>query len=553
MKPFKSALNLEQGGHTSVPRNSFDMGYHTMFTSPAGLLLPTYIQDVQPGDFLKLDVANFTRTMPVNTAAFSRLKEITKFYFVPYRLLWQNFNQFYTGVSDITTSYTPQTGIPSTVPYLTIDNIISILQDGSLDMFGMPRSKFVERLLDLCGYPVSNDSSRPTLDMYLAIKNHNTQTGKPQPIFNMFRLLAYQRIFFDFYRNTDYTANEPTAYNVDNLAGGASPATPQLRRIFEPRYSLWHKDRITSVKPSPLSLMQSNGTVAAVSGEGISDAGYLWCQSQYTCLKSFVADSTAVVNISKLRATMAYDRLARLTMLSPKTYEAQLKAQFGVTPDNCDYCSVRYLGSYDSTINIGEVTASAAGETGTGSKSVLGQLAGKGIASGERNGVIKGNFNEPGIVMGIHHIQPYSEYDSNRLDDFNKKVNRNDYYMPAYDNLGLQPILQGQVYINPTYVNSDINQVCGYQARYLEYKTRVDEVHGQFQSLQSLRQWCMPRSVQISAGFIGEQALYVNPKITDTLFSLIYDGTQPSDPFLCHYRYDASLVRNMSMLGVPTM
>ena len=108
MKPFKSALNLEQGGHISVPRNSFDMGYHSMFTCPAGLLLPTYVQDVQPDDYLKLDVSNFTRTMPVNTAAFSRMKEITKFFFVPYRLLWQNFNDFYTGVSDITTAYTPR-------------------------------------------------------------------------------------------------------------------------------------------------------------------------------------------------------------------------------------------------------------------------------------------------------------------------------------------------------------------------------------------------------------------------------------------------------------
>ena len=89
-----------------------------------------------------------------------------------------------------------------------------------------------------------------------------------------------------------------------------------------------------------------------------------------------------------------------LTIVDPpyrdwETYEAQLKAQFGVTPDNCDYCSVRFLGSYDSTINIGEVTASAAGETGTGSKSVLGQLAGEGISSGERNGIIKAHFTEP--------------------------------------------------------------------------------------------------------------------------------------------------------------
>ena len=197
MKPFKSPLNLEQGGHISVPRNSFDMGYHSMFTCPAGLLLPTYVQDVQPDDYLKLDVSNFTRTMPVNTAAFSRMKEITKFFFVPYRLLWQNFNQFYTGVSDITTAYTPQVGVPSSVPYLPIDSIIFMLETTSLTDFGTPVSKYVERLLDLCGYPVSNDSSVTTLQMYKYMRDKSVSAGKPKPVFNMFRLLAYQRIFFD--------------------------------------------------------------------------------------------------------------------------------------------------------------------------------------------------------------------------------------------------------------------------------------------------------------------------------------------------------------------
>ena len=550
MKPFKSALNLEQGGHTSVPRNSFDMGYHTMFTSPAGLLLPTYVQDVQPGDYLKLDVANFTRTMPVNTAAFSRLKEITKFYFVPYRLLWQNFNQFYTGVSDITTSYTPQTGVPSTLPYLTIDHIISILENTGNDQFLMPIKSFAERLLDLCGFPVSNDSSVTTLQMYKNIKAENTANSRPQPTFNPFRLLAYQRIFFDFYRNTDYTANEPRYYNIDNYAGGTALDSPTYHFMFEPRYSLWHKDRITSVKPSPLAVMQNTDSVIPINGEGLPAS--ISRQTSQTRLVIPVVADYSTVNISQLRATMAYDRLARLTMLSPKTYEAQLKAQFGVTPDNCDYCSVRYLGSYDSTINIGEVTASAAGETGTGSKSVLGQLAGKGISQSERNGVIKGSFNEPGIVMGIHHIQPYSEYDCNRLDDFNKKLNRNDYYMPSYDNLGLQPLLRGQVNV-PVNGAVDLNNVVGYQARYLEYKTRLDEVHGQFQSKQSLSAWCMPRTTQLQSNVVASNGLYVTPKITDTLFALSYDGTQPSDPFLCHYRYDATLVRNMSMLGVPTL
>ena len=195
-----------------------------------------------------------------------------------------------------------------------------------------------------------------------------TPQGQPKPVFNLFRLLAYQRIFFDYYRNTDYTANNPRAYNVDNLAGGEGPDIAQFNDMFYPRYAMWHKDRITSVKPSPLAVMQTIDAVKPTNLESTLSP-YIIRTSTDTSLGNALIDSgsNSRIIISQLRASMAYDRLARLTMLSPKTYEAQLKAQFGVTPDNCDYCSVRYLGSYDSTINIGEVTASAAGETATGS------------------------------------------------------------------------------------------------------------------------------------------------------------------------------------------
>ena len=83
----KSPLNLNPGKNAHLPRNSFDMSYHSVFNSPAGLLLPAYVQDVTPGDFLKLDVSNFTRTLPVNTAAFARIKEKMDSFFVPYRLI----------------------------------------------------------------------------------------------------------------------------------------------------------------------------------------------------------------------------------------------------------------------------------------------------------------------------------------------------------------------------------------------------------------------------------------------------------------------------------
>ena len=550
-----SPLNLTPGKNNSLPRNSFDVGYHSMFTSPAGLILPTYVQDVKEGSYLNLNVANHTRTMPVNTAAFSRLKEVTDFYFVPYRLLWRYFDQFYTGVNDISTAYSAQTGVPSQTPYITLQNMIDWLSAGGFDSQGFPVAKGRERIFDLLGYPVSNDSAVTTLSMYNAIKTTGIAGGKTLPTFNPFRLLAYQRIFMDFYRNSDYTAYDPKSFNIDNTAGGAAVNSANLGTMCEPRYAQWKKDRFTSVKPTPLSMME-NQLIDSVAGkpEGQVNASSnnIIRSSGSTSLKT-VASTPTSVNLSQLRASLAYDRLARLTMLSPKTYRAQLKAQFGVEPDNCDYCSAKYLGSYDTSINIGEVTSTAAGETTSGSKSVLGQLAGKGWSQNERNGIIKASFSEPGIVMGMHYIQPFSEYDSNRIDDFNRKLNRNDYHMPNYDNLGLQPLIGATVGMQlDSYGN--INDVMAYQARYMEYKTRIDEVHGQFQSKQPLSAWCMPRNATTPVGLgLLENNLYVSPKITDTLFALAYDGSQVSDPFLCHYRYDATIVNNMSILGLPSM
>ena len=209
----------------------------------------------------------------------------------------------------------------------------------------MPVNRFAERLLDLGGFPVSNDSSVTTLQMYKSIKAENTAKGRPQPTFNPFRLLAYQRIFFDFYRNTDYTANEPRYYNIDNYAGGSALDNPTSFYIFEPRYSLWHKARITSVKPSPLAVMQTTDSAGPKPLEnGFNPVSYLKRNPSDTNFLTIDSSGTPAINVSFLRASMAYDRLSRLTMLSPKTSEAQLKAQFGVTPDNCDYCSVRYQG-----------------------------------------------------------------------------------------------------------------------------------------------------------------------------------------------------------------
>ena len=92
------------------------------------------------------------------------------------------------------------------------------------------------------------------------------------------------------------------------------------------------------------------------------------------------------------------------------------------------YSSPRYVGSYKCQIGIGEITATATSEGGTGT-STLGQISGKGI--GSDNGHVKIHTDEFGILMGIHYIVPQQQYNNDQVDLFATKLVRNDFYQPS--------------------------------------------------------------------------------------------------------------------------
>lgn len=547
MKASNPLVFKPQKSH--VGRNAFDMSYHSYFTTPVGMLLPCYVQDVQPGDYMKLNVSNFTRTAPVNTAAFCRLQESTDFYFVPYRLIWRWFDEFITSTTNQSSSYTPFTSgtLVSKLPSISGGDLLDLLCTGTssfyqVDIFGYSKAYYVLRLLDLLGY--SSDSiPLPAEVQDLPIQLLTDFSFLDNLSFNPFRLFAFQRIYNDFYRNSDYETNNPSSYNCDNLSSGGTVSKLVLGDLFTPRYKNWAKDHFTSIKPSPLYTASSSinnfvGTSPKLSIDG----------------DTFVTEDTVGdtgYSVASIRNAFALDKLARLSMLAPKTYKDQLETHFGVKPDNCDYCSCRYLGSFQSNVNIGEVTATANGTAGD-SSNVLGQIAGKGISSSSTNRPISGQFNEHGIVMGIHYVIPQAEYDSNRIDRFNTKSSRADYYASEYDNLGLQPIYGTE--LKQTLTNG---VSLGWQSRYMEYKTRVSEVHGEFQGGvggRSLSTWCIPRDVSLDSTHVFSVTdLKVNPSVVSSIFTMAFDGHEDSDPFWCHFNFGCTLVRNMSVFGLPNL
>ena len=81
-------------------RNGFDLSFKKNFTAKAGELLPVMVKEVLPGDTFKINLKAFTRTQPVNTAAFARIREYYDFFFVPYDLLWNKSNTVLTQMYD---------------------------------------------------------------------------------------------------------------------------------------------------------------------------------------------------------------------------------------------------------------------------------------------------------------------------------------------------------------------------------------------------------------------------------------------------------------------
>lgn len=83
-----------------VSRNSFDLTHRHMFTAQIGEILPIFSEWVNPGDTLKLGYNGLSRTAPLQTAAFTRLKENVQYYFVPFQSLWKYFEQVITNMTE---------------------------------------------------------------------------------------------------------------------------------------------------------------------------------------------------------------------------------------------------------------------------------------------------------------------------------------------------------------------------------------------------------------------------------------------------------------------
>nr|DAL48430.1 MAG TPA_asm: Major capsid protein [Microviridae sp.] len=561
---LKSKANLQ--------RNAFDLSYSNKFTASPGMLLPCYVQEVNPNEHFVISPQSFLRTMPLNTASFVRAKQNIEFYFVPYRLLCRQFPQFVVGTEYNISSLSELNKYNNGLPTFDLSSVISILTDlcktdnNDLDICGMPIWRGSVRLLDLLGYGVNLPSLR-------SFAENPSHTFNKTLDVNPLRLLAYQKIYYDFYRNPMYELNNPDAYNIDSLFDSGSLSDPDFtsynsgpsnNQFFALRYRNWKKDYFNCVSPYFQGADWLTTSIAAPYFDGYKSST-VNIMKPFSSLagnnaQSYLSGTSDVpknlFSISNLRSAFALDKLYRLSIAAGDgDYGSQIRAHYGfdVPYDNC---KSRFLGGISEPISISEVITTA-----TTSEAPTGDICGKGLSANAGQRIVF-DSKEHGVIMGIFSVVPEADYNASGVDRFNIKTSREDYYQPEFADLGLSPLsLYEYSYCTP-FEYSNENRSIGYIPRYAEYKTRVDYVHGEFESFTEkpngsqgrLSAWVAPRQTQLASNFSAtNEFLKIKPNIWNNLSSLTFTGKEEEDIFIVDFRANVQAVRPMSVSGLPSL
>lgn len=465
-----------------MKRNKFNLSHYKLGSCDMGSLIPISCFEVLPGDTIQMHTSVFLRFAPMVAPVMHPIKVSTYSFFVPLRLLWDDWEDFITGGPDGL-----DTSVPPTYSYST-----SGVQVGSVcDYLGVP-----------IGY-----------------------TGK----ISAFPIRAYHRIFDEYFRDQDLTS--PTTTGSITTGGNTNYATGGGGTLLKVS---WEKDYFTTSRPWP----QKGATVTipvqgdpggqssySLSGSGnvyidnpdgdtlggansigiqgnttdlkipakshstnTSGAPYYQLKvdgSSYTVNASTGPGGVGSVHLDDLREAFALQRFEEHRSMYGSRYTEYLR-YLGVRARDSRLQRPEYLGGGKSTVQLSEVLQTAAdGNT------PVGTLRGHGIGL-NRGRTFRRFVDEHGIVMTLMTIRPIAIY----LNGLNKMWSREvkeDYWQRELEHIGQQEVLEKELYATgDTTSTINDNSVFGYNNRYDEYRSIPSSVCGEMRT--TLDYWHMARS-----------------------------------------------------------
>lgn len=578
-----SDFNPLDRARISTHRSSFDLSSKKLFTAKVGEILPCYWQIAIPGNKYRISSDWFTRTVPVNTAAYTRIKEYYDFYAVPLRLISRALPQAFTQMTDYMTSAASgdeNTTALSSVPYTTMAQFNSLLlaanaadQSNTRDDAGLPYVYGACKLLDLLGYgsmiDKANTGKVAITKKYLGLDNlgdgDNPLVYSVSQTVNMLPILAYQKIYFDFFSNSQWEKHLAYAYNVDYWQG--TSYVTLCADMLKMRYANYPKDYFMGILPSSQygsvavlssyydAARSSNNVLAYSSGAnlqfGLMENGS--SSSNVTVSNSSdpirYATLTSDLSALSIRATEYLQRWKEVVQFSSKDYSDQMAAQFGIKAPEYMGNHAHYIGGWSNVININEVV-----NTNLDTDSSQASIAGKGISSQSGPTITFDCGAEHQVIMCVYHAVPLLDWNLTGQSPQLTVTAVSDFPQPAFDQLGMQAVPALNLQNNP---GRSVSGSIGYNLRYWQWKSSIDTVHAAFRTGAAYQSWVAPLDgwqVLTSSGAWSYQSMKVRPQQLNSIFVPQVDATNCSvafDQLLCNVNFQVYAVQNLDRNGLP--
>lgn len=562
-------------------RSSFDLSSKKLFSAKVGEILPVYWQIAIPGNKYRISSDWFTRTVPVNTAAYTRIKEYYDFYAVPLRLISRSLPQAFTQMSDYVTSAASvgaNTKQLTKVPFTTTKTISDwmSLAPSILDDANIPWYYGACKLLDYLNYGAFLDSSSPKkaviTEAYTGIKsmsdNLNPLLFKASVAVNLLPLFTYQKIYFDFFSSSQWEKHLAYSYNLDYWSG--AQITDLSQEWFKLRYANYPKDMFMGVLPSsqygsvavlPSSYSPSySASTVVVCDSSSSDvltsriknsSGSKSLESFNTVSSERVAFVNSDLSALSIRATEYLQRWKEVVQFSSKDYSDQMASQFGIKAPEYMGNHAHYIGGWSSVININEVV-----NTNLDTNSSQASIAGKGVGSNSGHQITYDCGAEHCVIMCVYHAVPLLDWASTGQSPQLLCTSISDFPQPAFDQLGMQPV-PAIAMCNSKNMSGSNTANIGYNLRYWQWKSDIDRVNGALRPNLAYQSWAAPlggENLLTRAGNWNYKSMKVFPQQLNSIFqpqvtTSTYSIAQ--DQLICNVNFQVYAVQNLDRNGLP--
>lgn len=538
-------------------RNGLDLSQKINFTAKAGEYIPCWWIPVCPADDVRATVRNFIRTQPLNTAAFARMNGYYDFYFVPFSQMWNKFNPAITQMtSNLMHANGPvladNVALSSQLPYITAQQIAEYITSlgESKNTFGFYRAWLTCRLLEYLGYGLfypyiveaaggegATWSTRPMLKNLM---------------FSPFPLFAYQKIYADYGRYTQWERTNPATFNCDYISGKGDlnlnlsvDGFKDSFNFLDVRYCNWQRDLLHGTIPQAqygeASLVPVGGELSVVpsdTGDSLIDNPcFAWnhedgfvpdgidgSQSQvplyattqnasggknihYLLFGQYKSDSPSASWAMKWANSglkVSGQSGFNLSILALRRAEAAQKWREIALAAEEDYpaqiqahwnIEVNKLLSdmcqYIGSVNVNLSINEVVNTNITGSNAA--DIAGKGTMSGN-GGISFRTGGQYGIIMCIFHVLPILDYVTSAPYFGTTLTDVLQFPIPEFDKIGMEevPVIRGLNPVKPADgdFGVDGNLYFGYAPQYYDWKTCLDRSMGEFRN--SLKTWIIP-------------------------------------------------------------